>query len=155
MSKPILQLQNGANWSSLWSYSVAAVSIPDKPGFTAPIAPILVPFLLENHIIAISATSPTAKPRWKFAGNIAKKISTGIVTGGTPDTTISDSRPLFLNRINLFRFTPYTTTYALEIAPPYWLTQLDLILWIYSGVDSDTATEQLNRIELAIDRGGL
>lgn len=154
MSKPILQLQNSANWQSIWSYSAAALSVPDKPGFTYPIEPIIVPFLLENHIIAIAASSQTAKPTWRLAGSIAKKISTGIVVGGTPDVTISDSRRMFLNQINLFRFTPYTATYALELTPVYYLTQIDLSLWVYTGVDTDTVSEQLNRIEFAVDEIG-
>jgi hypothetical protein len=151
VSKPILQLQNAANWSLLWNYSAAAAPVPDRPGYTLEIPPIVAPFLLENHIIAVSAQSSTAKPSWKVAGRIAKKISTGITIGGAPDVTISDSRRLFLNQINLFSFTPYTATYALEIIPAYYITRLELALWIYTGVDTDTVTSQLNRIEFAVD----
>jgi hypothetical protein len=151
MSKPILELQNSARWQSLWNYSAVAAPVPDLPGYTIEIPPITAPFLLENHIIALSAKSSTAKPSWKVAGRIAKKISTGITLGGTPDVSISDSRKLWLNQINLFRFTPYTSTYALEIIPAYYLTQIDLELWVYTGVDTDTVSEQLNRIEFAVD----
>jgi hypothetical protein len=150
VSKPILQLQNGANWAPLWTYSVTAEPVPDRPGYTLEIPPITAPFLLENHIIAISAKSSTAKPSWKFGGRIAKKISTGITLGGTPDVTISDSRKLWLNQINLFSFTRYTDTYSLEIIPAYYLTQIDLAVWIYIGLDTDTTSEQLNRIEFAV-----
>jgi len=151
MSKPILELQNTANWSLLWNHSAVAAPVPDKPGYTLEIPPIVAPFLLENHIIAIAVQSPTAKPSWKFAGKIAKKISTGITIGGSPDTTISDSRRLFLNTINLFSFIPYTATYALEITPAYYLDRIELALWIYNGIDTDTVTSQLNRIEFAVD----
>jgi hypothetical protein len=151
VSKPILELQNSANWSLLWNYSAAATPVPNQPGYTLEIPPITAPFLLENHIIALSAKSPTAKPSWRVAGRVAKKISTGLTLGGTPDVTISDSRRLFLNQINLFSFTSYTATYALEIIPAYYLTQIDLTLWIYNGIDTDTVTNQLNRIEFAVD----
>lgn len=151
MSRPILQLQNGANWTSIWSISVAALSDPARPGFTFDIPPIDVPFLLENHIIAMSVTSESARPRWKVAGTLTRKFSTGIVTGGSPDTSVADSKVLFLDRINLFNFVPYTATYALEISPKYWIKDLSVNLWIYTGVDSDTVTAQLNRIELAVD----
>jgi hypothetical protein len=150
MSKPILQLQNGANWKPLWTTYIAAEAVPDKPGYTLEIPTITIPILLENHIIAISAKSPSARPSWKVGGRIAKKISTGITLGGTPDVTISDGRKLWLNQINLFRFTPYTPTYSLEITPVYYLTEIYLALWIYIGVDTETTSEQLNRIEFAV-----
>jgi hypothetical protein len=151
MSKPILELQNSSKWSQLWDYSTTAAPVPDQPGYTLEIPPIVLPFQLENHIIAISAKSATAKSSWRLAGRVAKKIQTGITIGGVPDVTVSDGRRLYLNQINLFRFTPLTANYALEIIPAYYLTQISLSLWVYTGVDSDTVTSQLNRIEFAID----
>jgi hypothetical protein len=151
VSKPILELQNSANWSRLWDYSTMAAPVPNQPGYTLEIPPIVVPFQLEGNIIAISATSATARPSWRFGGRVAKKIQTGITIGGIPDVTVSDGRKLYLNQINLFRFTPLTATYALEITPAFYLTQISLSLWVYTGVDSDTVTNQLNRIEFAVD----
>lgn len=130
------------------------MSIPDRPGFTQPIPPITVPFLLENDIIAISVTSDSAPSTWRFAGRVAKKISTGIVVGGLPDTTVSDRKILLLDRINLLRFTRLTDTYAIEIEPPFYFKDIALTLWIYTGVDSDTVSEQLTRIEFAVDEIG-
>jgi hypothetical protein len=153
MSKPILQLQNAANWEALWSTSVSSVKLAD--GSSEFIPPIVVPILLSTNIIAIYASSNTAKPSWQIAGNVAKKIATGItLPGGAPDATISDVRLLRLNRINLFRFPRLTDTYALEIRPKYWIEDINLNLFIYTGVDSDTVTEQLNRIEFAVDEIG-
>jgi hypothetical protein len=151
MSKPILELQNSSKWQQLWDYSTTAAPAPDYPGYTLEIPTIVLPFQLEGNIIAISAKSSTAKPSWKFGGRVAKKIQTGITIGGIPDVTVSDARKLYLNQINLFRFTPLTATYALEIIPAYYLTQISLEVWVYTGVDSDTVTNQLNRIEFAID----
>jgi hypothetical protein len=151
MSKPILELQNSSKWSQLWDYSTTAAPVPDKPGYTLEIPTIVLPFQLENHIIAISAKSSTAPSSWKLGGRVAKKIQTGITIGGVPDVTISDARKLWLNQINLFRFTPYTANYALEITPAYYLTQISLEVWVYTGIDTDTVTNQLNRIEFAVD----
>lgn len=151
MSRPILELQNSSKWDRLWDYSTTAAPVPDRPGYTLEIPTIVLPFQLEGNIIAISATSTTAKPSWRVAGRVAKKIQTGITIGGVPDVSVSDGRRLYLNQINLFRFTPLTATYALEIIPAYYLTQIGLSLWVYTGVDSDTVTNQLNRIEFAVD----
>jgi hypothetical protein len=150
MSKPILQLQNAANWQSIWSTSVTAATLPD--GSSEILAPLVCPILLESNIIAIYAGSTLAKPSWQIAGNVAKRISTGItVPGGSPDATISDVRLLRLNQLNLFRFQRLTDTYALEIRPKWWIENLSVNLFIYTGIDTDTVSEQLNRIELAVE----
>jgi hypothetical protein len=100
MSKPILELQNSSKWEQLWDYSATAAPAPDYPGYTLAIPPITVPFQLENHIIAISAKSSTAKPTWRLGGRVAKKIQTGITIGGVPDVTVSDGRKLFRALLN-------------------------------------------------------
>jgi hypothetical protein len=152
VSQPILDLGNTNNWQPIWNISKASEQMPNKPvGYSLPIEPIVVPFLLENHIIALYAESITAKYRWKLAGKVTKKIATGITVGGAVDTSSSDKRSFYLKEINLFRFTQLTSTYALEIAPMWWLSQINLTLWIYTGVNRDSVTEQLNRIELAVD----
>lgn len=149
MTKPILQLQNAENWRSIWSTSVASVKLAD--GSSQFIPPILCPILLETNIIAIYAASETAKPSWVIAGNVAKKISTGItVPGNNPDVTVSDVRLLRLNQLNLFRFQRLTNTYALQITPKWWIEDIDLDVFIYTGIDTDTTSEQLNRIEFAV-----
>jgi hypothetical protein len=150
MSKPILQLQNAANWEALWSTTVSSVKLAD--GSEQFIPPIICPILLETNIIAIYARSETGKQSWQIAGNVAKKIATGItLPGGSPDASVSDIRLLRLNQINLFRFQRLTDTYALEIRPKWWIRDISLDLFVYTGVDSDTTTEQLNRIEFAVD----
>lgn len=149
MARPILQLQNSSNWQAFWSGSSASATLPN--GSRVPMPPIEVPLLFENHTIAIVATSPTAKPTWKIAGNVGRKIQAGIFSQGTPDTAIADSRVLRLNRPNLIRFEQVTPTYALEIIPKWWLKDIDIAVFVYTGIDSDTVTEQLNRLERAID----
>jgi hypothetical protein len=150
MSTPILQLQNAANWESIWSTSVTAATLPD--GSSQILQPIACPFLLETNIVAIYAASSQGRPTWQIAGNVAKRISTGItIPGALPDATISDTRLLRLNRLNLFRFERLTDTYALEIKPKWWIPDIQLDLFIYTGVDTDTVSAQLNRIELAVD----
>jgi hypothetical protein len=151
MGKPILALQNTDNWQSLWSTSVAASKLAD--GSFIPLAPIVVPYLLETDILAIQVSATTAKPSWRVAGDVAKKIATGITTpGGSPDVTISDRRLLWFNQLNLYRFTRLTDTYALEITPKWWIKDIQLDIFIYTGIDTDTTTEQLNRIEFTLDR---
>ena len=151
MSHPILRLQNADNWQLIWSTSVSAFTLPDNSSI--PIPPIVVPILISTNVIAIYAASTGAKPHWQIAGNVARKIATGItVPGGSPDASVADVRLLRLNQINLFRFQQLTDTYALEINPKWWIDVITLNIFGYSGIDSDTVTEQLNRIELQLNQ---
>lgn len=153
MSKLILELNNSANWQSLWFGSFTAASVPNgKPGSFYPIDPILVPVLMEDHIIAVVADSLTAKPTWKLAGKLFRKIQTGITVGGVPDAATSDPRKFYLNQINLFTFRELSSTYALQITPQWYLQDISLSVWIYTGVDTDTVTQQLDRIELQLNQ---
>jgi hypothetical protein len=83
------------------------------------------------------------------------ECGTGIAFTGIPDTAIYDSRLLRLDQPNLIRFEPLTSTYTLIIYPKFWFKDLTVGVFAYTGIDSDTVTEQLNRIELSLDRGGL
>jgi hypothetical protein len=152
MSKPILNLSDSSKWQSLWFGSFSALGVANKPGYYYAIEPIIVPVLLESRIIAISATSATAKPNWFYAGKARQRIQTGIVVGGVSDAASTSIKKLSLDKINFLEFPPLAPTYALEIEPIWWLKDISLSVWIYTGVDSDTVTEQLNRIEFAIDQ---
>jgi hypothetical protein len=151
MSKPILNLSDSSKWDSLWFGSFAALGLPDKPGYHYPIDPILVPVLLESRIIAITTTSATAKPKWTYAGKARQKIQTGITVGGVADAASVSVKKLSLDKLNLLVFAALTPTYALEIEPIWWLSEIELSVWEYTGVDSDTVTDQLNRIELGVE----
>lgn len=151
MSKPILNLSDSSKWQSLWFGSFIALGLPDKPGYHYPLDPILVPVLLETRIIAITATSTTARPKWTYAGKARQKIQTGITVGGVVDAAAVSVKKLSLDKLNLLVFPSLTPTYALEIEPIWWLERIELSVWTYVGVDSDTVTEQLNRIELGVE----
>jgi hypothetical protein len=151
MTKPILNLSDSSKWQSLWFGSFSALGLPDKPGYHYPIDPILVPVLLEARIIAVTATSATAKSRWTYAGKARQKIQTGITVGGVVDAASVSVKKLSLDKVNLIVFNALTPTYALEIEPIWWLADITLSVWAYTGIDSDTTTEQLNRIELTLN----
>lgn len=149
MSKAILDLQNTANWRPFWSGQRESVYLSD--GSRVPLPAIEVPVTFDNHVIAILTDSTSAKRTWKIAGNVSRKIQTNIIFGGTPDTAIADSRVLKLFEMNLFRFEQVSSSYSLEITPKWWIKDIKLDIFIYTGIDSDSVTEQLNRIQLDLD----
>lgn len=142
MGNPVLQLSNAANWEDVYNESVTALSITSTRH--APISEIIVPVLFERHIIAVYATSNTAKATWHFAGFINQKIQLGLVPGGSPDVDSVQRRKIWLNRITLLFFPKITSTYAVSFNVPDWFKSVNLNIWEYRGPESDS-TENLIR----------
>jgi hypothetical protein len=149
MARAILDLQNRANWEPFWSGSRESVFLAD--GSRVPLAPIEVPVLFDNHVIAVLANSLTAKRNWRIAGNLSRSVETGITAANRPDSSIADNRVLKLFELNLFRFDQITSTYSIEIAPKWWIKDIVIDIFIYTGIDTDSITEQLNRIQSDLD----
>jgi hypothetical protein len=53
--------------------------------------------------------------------------------------------------LNLFRFEQLAANYALEINPKPWIPDLTIKVWGYTGIDTDSLTEQLTRLERQLD----
>jgi hypothetical protein len=155
MTTPILDLGNPNNWQLRWIGSFAAQPDPQNPDYTYPIEPIVVPLLLESRIIVVDLACPNDTKR-RSAGWVNRKIRTGLSTGGTPDSVNFGAKRLLRNNKNLIIFSPIDAQeYGLEIVLGWWMRQAAIQLFEYVGIDTDTVSEQLDRIELAIDRGGL
>ena len=142
MGNPVLQLSNRANWEDVYSETKSAQVITSTRN--APIPEITIPYLFERHIIAVYATSSTAKPTWHFAGFLNQKIQLGLVPGGSPDADAVQRRKIWLNRITLLFFPKITSTYAISFNVPEWFTNVNLNVFEYRGIESDS-TENLIR----------
>ena len=149
MSKPILQLGNSANWLQVWTSAIVATRTPD--GGFIPMPPLQCPVRLESRIITIYTYSARAKATWQIAGVLTRKIRAGVLVGGGYDVGVADLKLLRLNKNNLYIFDPLETDYEIEISPKYWLEDLEVAVFEYIGIDTDTVSEKLNQIELKID----
>lgn len=145
MGHPVLQLSNAANWEDVYNESTTALSITSTRH--APISEITVPVLFERHIIAVYATSNTAKSTWHFAGFLNQKIRLGLIPGGLPDADAVQRRKIWLNRVTLLFFPKITSTYSVSFNIPNWFNTISLNIFEYRGIESDS-TEDLIR-ELA------
>ncbi|MBD2344165.1 hypothetical protein [Anabaena subtropica] len=141
----VVELNNSNNWESIYSTNINAVSVPMQNGTSLinPIPEIVVPFVLDKFILAVSVDTEVPNDSvWRFAGYINQKISTGIVIGGGQDATSVSGRPLFLDRVNLILFQKISTSYAVSIRVPKWFPRAGVTVWQYIGVD-DTSEEIL------------
>ncbi|AFY48903.1 hypothetical protein Nos7524_3100 [Nostoc sp. PCC 7524] len=147
----VVELSNSNNWESIYSTNIYAVSVPMQNGTSliSPIPEIVVPFVLDKFILAVSVdTDVPTNSVWRFAGYINQKISTGIVIGGGQDATAVNGRSLFLDRVNLILFQKISTSYAVSIRVPRWFPRAGVNVWQYTGVD-DTSEEILLTQEFA------
>ena len=146
----VVELNNSNNWESIYSTSVAAVQVPIQNGtyLSSPIPEIVVPLLLETFILAVSVTTNVPEnSSWRFAGYCNQKISTGLVVGGGQDATTVKGQPLFLEQINLILFNKISTSYSISVKVPKWFTSAQLIIWQYTGTDSDSIEDSVNQIK--------
>lgn len=155
--KPVVEFTVQRNWQLVYDELRQAV-IVNAYEFI-PIPAFEIGWLFSGHILAIRATSTTAKRRWRYAGSLYQRLQLG--SGGAASslpTVDLDSRRIFLNRTVLIRFSEWTPEYELNFIAPYWLQDIRLTFWEYTGIHSDNITEllveqkeDLTRIEGKID----
>lgn len=155
MTRPIVDLGREENWAVRWIATFQAQPDPQNADYTYPIAPATCPILLESPILALKLNAPADTKR-KLGGWLNRKIRTGITPGGVPNVVSFGGRRILRNETNLIIFNRIDNQpYALELVLGWWMTAASVTLYEYIGPESDTTTEQLNRIEMAIDNGGL
>lgn len=145
-----LQLGNSANWEVIHNESVTAVQIPISGGGykIVPIPEISIAVLLDVFVLAVSVSTNVPEGRnWKFAGNLRQQVSTGIVLGGLQDASFNRKYALFLDKINLLLLTPISVDYSIFIKVPDWFEDAHVIVWRYTGTDTDSIEDSVNQIK--------
>jgi len=141
------QISNSANWNQIWSTTRTAQSVePSVLEKYYPIPEIVAPFQFDNPILAVYADSNSAEEHWKLAGKAQQKVLTGLVVGGTPETVTAIKR-IWLKQISLLIFPRLASTYTLGFNIPYWLRDINLIVWEYVGPINDSIDQKLTAIQ--------
>lgn len=151
MSQPLVDLQTAGNWRQIYDESRTAQAITEK--VFAPLSAFEVGFLFESHILAVRTLSTTAKAHWRFAGTLSQRFQIGTGGSASPLPTVTAAeRAMRLNRTALVRFEQLTSNYELVLAPPYWLRDLRLTIWEYTGSSSDTTERLIETIATDLER---
>lgn len=149
MGSLILNLTDQANWLQVYD---ASREVTNRTAISyTPLPPLEIPFLFDKRILSIKVTSTTAKPYWKHGGVITQRFRIG--SGGSASVLpIADftRRKLHLHRTELFIFPQYTENYQLLLDAPYWVEDLRLTIWEYTGPEADSTDElvELTRIDV-------
>ena len=153
-----LELSNSSYWQDVYHLSRSATYLPGSSTRHERIPPIEVPQLFDSHVLAVYPDSATAKDWWILGGWVSRRIPTGILIGGTPDTRATESQKLILREVNLLIYPNITSTFSLVIDAPYWFDNFSIIVWQYTGPVSYSdegliieQNTQLDRIEQKID----
>jgi hypothetical protein len=140
------QFSSSANWSEVWQGTLNAAPDTIKPAYRFfPIPDYEVPILIDNPIIAISASVPDAPETWKYAGTAFQKIRTGLLPTIAPNS-FTASRPFYREQISILRFDRVAPTYSIVLRIPYWIRSISLGIWEYTGPILDSTDEKLNQI---------
>lgn len=138
MSLPVLDLNNPGVWNQIYDESRTAASggIPDS---YIPIPAFEVPVLIQSPILAVRNFSQSARPTWRFAGNLIQRFQIGTGGSASPLPLAEAKREaLTVNRTQLIFFPRYTNEYEVVFSCPYWFQTMRLTLWEYTGQISDS-----------------
>lgn len=125
---------------------------PDNRRIKAPlIEPFEIPLLFSQHILAVTATCITAKPRWRTAGylkqvysGVSLESSSTVFTVNSPTSGVdAASKRIGLNTLELVIFPQLASDFYLWFDPVYWLPKLTLGIWQFTGEVSPDRLEEL------------
>lgn len=156
MAEPILDLLNPDNWNQIYQEERTAQPATEAGGYY-PIPIFEIPFVLQSRVLAVQCFSSTAKPTWRFAGNLKPQVAAPIAGINSPSLEIS-SIYLQLNRTRLVVLQPYAGSYNLVLENAPWLKDLRVTIWEYIGGIEDTTEELIGitridvlRVEAKVD----
>lgn len=149
MSQLTVDLANPNNWREVFDESRSAVPITQTA--YDPIAAFEVGILLNTPIIRVRTLSPSAKSRWRFAGTLSQRVSI-VNTAFNSTPAVTYSKGLRLNRTEVIRLPWLSSDYELVFEPPYWMRDLRLTIWEYTGVYAEQLEELLDTVKVDLAR---
>lgn len=142
----VFDVGNGNNWVSRYSNNLQGAPAP-VPGNYKPIPDLFIPITFTGQLLAISASSSTAKDTWKTAGWIWQRVLVNIGTGSTvPNATVQRKYKFYLEQLTVLTIPKLASEYALSLSIPYWLSQLSFEIYEYTGEVIDTTDLKLDQV---------
>lgn len=158
MDRLNLTLSQLGNWQLIYAKVLVGRTQSNVRG--VPLIDIQeVPVLIEERILAVSATYLLAKPTWNTAGWLYQEVDVPLDDGftfegiGGPNTTLDVAKErigLNGNQLIVFDRVANQHRYRFEAAP--WMPQLSLAIWAYTGPESDPTDELIQSLTLDVHR---
>jgi len=141
---PVWDLTTRNNWELLLTERRAVTynnntSPNDLQYKYTPIPPIYV--APDYHTLLIGTASNSVKAHW-FLGAIASQYLYVSPSGNFSTTSgvqVSDQKKIGLNRLTLVEFKNYNVSpYVLQLEIPYWIEDIYIEIWEYTGYIDQT-----------------
>lgn len=133
-------------WQRIYITNCVARIINNK--VVAPIPSQMFRTNINSHILAVGASSNSAKPTWKLGCWLSQVVQ--IQGAGFAEC---NSTPIILG-LTLVKFESLFTTYQLKARFPNWHKDLSISIWKYKGENAEPLNDislRLARIEQKID----
>ncbi|BAZ29953.1 hypothetical protein NIES4074_24010 [Cylindrospermum sp. NIES-4074] len=141
------ELQDASKWLMAWSDT--AVAEPQPEPFQEQFKPIRAfecPITLTSRYLVIKTISliPEGR-RWKFAGNLKvyQNYPVGTIAGSKTEI---GRYPIFLNANKIVQIPDIAPQYTIELSDAYWLRNLYLEVYEYTGAFNSGNDELLESV---------
>jgi hypothetical protein len=158
MDRLNLALSQLGNWQLIYAKQLLGRENPVMRGI--PLIDVQeVPVLIEERILAVSATYLLAKPTWNTAGWLYQEVDVPLDDGftfegiGGANTTLDVAKErigLNGNQLVIFDRVANQHRYRFEAVP--WMPKLSLAMWAYIGPESDPTDELVQSLKLDVLR---
>lgn len=144
MVKPILSLNNAANWNLVYEQNLEAQIISGNIFY--PISK--QNFTCNTNIILINCTSFEAKPTWSMGATISINLELTVPLTGLIEIF---SKKIKVNNLNFITWIPYEPKpYTVYVEIPYYFKQVYFKVYEYIGIISDYYEQLLTEINAKI-----
>ncbi len=141
-------LQNGENWEKV--YTNQAEVLRDSAGGYQPLPEFEISGDFSEELIAIETKSDNIKYSWKFSGVLYRRFQLGEPSNSLPRASVGYHR-LRINHCHLLHFVNYGINYNIVFDPYYWLKNISLNVWKYTGKtieNTDNLIEEIKDVRL-------
>lgn len=145
------ELNNAQNWALAYQEYKEAVQATPQGGYY-PLPAFEIPLLFNSKILIARTVSniPTGK-RWKWGGNL-RAYQTFPNAGINSQTSEIATYSLYLNRSKLLLLPEIASGYQLILADAFWLRDMQLTIYEFTGTVSDNLTTLVQTINTDVLR---
>ena len=142
---------NSANWVQIFNDSYQVSYIQGKATKVyVPIPPTDLAVNIDSPLIAVHCTSTDYPHSQRYLGSIVQQVK---LPGVLPTTTaLGRGKGLYSNQTVLAKFTEFDDSYSLLLRPKYYVEQLTITIYKYTGSTYFVLEERLNTIDAKVEQ---